>query len=211
MQPGPGGKPILKLLRTQTVLVAQRLGQLIERTIQILVELPLLINFIDGVEDGRVVLASELAADFGQRSFRQMLGQVHGDLPRKNDLARVVLGLDLRQTKPELLRHRLLDALDRDLARLLVDEVLEHLLGSDQVDDHAGERGISQQPDERAFQFANEWTSEGELTGAKASLAQATTGDTRGNVSVEIIPFPESNLEKKFTTTSPGIPPEGCL
>ena len=66
-EPGvqPGGTST-GYINLETALVAQRLGQLVERTVQILIELLLLINLLDGVEDRRVVLASELASDFRQ-------------------------------------------------------------------------------------------------------------------------------------------------
>ena len=59
------------------------------------------------------------------------------------------------EAQAELLADRLLNGLDGDLAALLVDDVLEHLLGGRQVDRGAGERPVGDQADERAFQLAH--------------------------------------------------------
>ncbi len=70
----------------------------------------------------------------GRRGLGHLLGQVHGDLARDHDLARVVLLLQLRDAHAEVLRHRALDGLDGDLADLRVDELLEALLRDGQRD-----------------------------------------------------------------------------
>ena len=84
-----------------------------------------------------------------------MLGQVHGNLPRIDDRTRIVLGFDLDQSQAELLGHHLLDGFDGDLARLRVDKILEHLLRVRQRDLSADQGGMSNQTDQRSFQFAN--------------------------------------------------------
>src|SRR6185312_651034 len=88
-------------------------------------------------------------------SFGEMLGQVHRDLPRIDDGARVVLGLDLHQAQSKLLGDGFLYRLNRHLAGLGVDEILEHLLGVGQGDLGANQRRVRYQADERAFQFTN--------------------------------------------------------
>jgi len=50
----------------QSLLVVQGLGQFVQHPVQILVRLPLLLNFVDGVHYGGVVLAPKLAADLRQ-------------------------------------------------------------------------------------------------------------------------------------------------
>ena len=47
------------------------------------------VNFLDGVENGRVVLASKNAADFRQRRLRQILHEIHRNLARIGNLARI--------------------------------------------------------------------------------------------------------------------------
>src|SRR5208282_4330732 len=61
---------------------AQLLSQFIEQPVQILVVLANFFNLIYRVQHRCMVLASELAPDFRQGSFREVLGQVHRNLPR---------------------------------------------------------------------------------------------------------------------------------
>ena len=89
-----------------------------------------------------------------QRSLGEMLGQIHRDLPGIDNGARIVLGFDFDQAQPELLRHRLLNRLNRDFAGLRVDEILEHLLGVGQRDLGADQRRVCHQADKRALEFA---------------------------------------------------------
>src|SRR6185369_531209 len=136
-------------------LSAQLLSHFIDQPVQIFVGLPSDVNLVDGMQHRGVMLAAKLATDLRQGSFGEMLGQVHGDLPGIDNGARVVLGLDLDQAQSELLSHCLLDRLDRDLAGLGVDKILQHLLGVGQRDLGADQRRMRYQADERAFQFAN--------------------------------------------------------
>src|SRR5438105_6997080 len=107
------------------------------------------------MHNGGVVLTAELAANFGQGSLRQVLGQIHGHLPRIYDGARVVLSLDLTGPQPELLSHRLLNGINSDLLSLRLDEVLEHRLRGRQSDLNASQRAVGDEADERSFQLAN--------------------------------------------------------
>lgn len=43
-------------------------------------------DLVDGVENGRVVLATELVTDLGQGVVGQFTGEVHGNLPGYHDL-----------------------------------------------------------------------------------------------------------------------------
>ena len=114
-----------------------------------------LFDLVHGMQDRRVVLAAELASNFRQRRFGEMLGQVHGNLPRIDDGTRIILGLDLDQAQAELLSYRLLNGLDRYLARLRVDEILQHLLRVGKRDFRSNQRGVRHQANQRAFQFAD--------------------------------------------------------
>src|SRR5215470_6866465 len=134
---------------------AQLLSQFIEQPVQILVGLAHLFDLVDGVKHGGVMLAAELAPDLGQRGFCQVLGQVHGDLPRIDDRAGIVLGLNFDQTQTELLRDRLLNGLDGHLSCLRVDEVLQDLLGVGKRDLGADQRRVGHKADKGAFQLAN--------------------------------------------------------
>src|SRR5271167_3921789 len=66
-------------------LCAQLLSQFVEQPVQILVVLTSLFNLVHGMQDGGVVLAAELASYFGERRFREVLGQIHGNLARVDD------------------------------------------------------------------------------------------------------------------------------
>jgi NADPH:quinone reductase-like Zn-dependent oxidoreductase len=67
----------------------------IDDAVQVLVGAAVLVDLADGVHHRGVVLVAELAADLRQAGFGHLLGQVHGDLPRHHDVARVVLLLQL--------------------------------------------------------------------------------------------------------------------
>src|SRR5208282_1807686 len=64
---------------------AQLLGQFIEQPVQILVVLAKLFNLVHRMQDGRMVLAAELASNFRQGGFGKMLSQVHRNLARIYD------------------------------------------------------------------------------------------------------------------------------
>src|SRR5438128_12149715 len=102
-----------------------------------------------------MVLASELPTDLRKRSLGQVLGQIHGDLPRIDDGARIILCLDLCQPKSELLRHGFLDRLDRYLTRLRVNKVLEYLLRVRKSDIGTDQGRVCHQADQRAFQLSD--------------------------------------------------------
>ena len=108
--------------------------QLVQGAVQVLVGAALFVDLADGVHHGGVVLVAELAADFGQAGFGHLLGEVHGDLARHDDVARVVLLLEVAHLHAELLGNGALDRLDGDLAHLHVDELLEALLRGGQRD-----------------------------------------------------------------------------
>ena len=57
--------------------------------------------------------------------------------------------------RPKCSPTRFLNLLDGDFLFLRLDDVLQHLLGSGQIDFHAGERGVGHQADQRAFELAN--------------------------------------------------------
>src|SRR5205823_13849270 len=75
------------------------------------------------VEDRRVIPAAEITADFGQRKLRELLGQRHGDVARASDRAGELLGVHVRDTDLVVVGDGVLDVVDRDLARLLREEV----------------------------------------------------------------------------------------
>ena len=80
------------------------------------------------MQDRGVVLAAKLAANFRQRRFREVLGEVHRNLPRIDDGTRIIFRLDFHQAQAELLSHRFLNGFNRHLAGLRIDEILQNLL-----------------------------------------------------------------------------------
>ena len=82
-----------------------------------------------------------------------MLRQVHGNLPRIHNRARIVLSFDLDQAQAKLLGHHFLDGLDGYLARLRIDEVFQHLLSVRQRNLRPNQRRVRYQSDESAFEF----------------------------------------------------------
>ena len=133
----------------------QKILQLIDGAVQVLVGAALLVDLADGVHDRGVVLVAELAADFGQAGLGHLLGEVHGDLPRHDYVARVVLLLEVAHAHAELLGDGALDGLDGDLAHLHVNELLEALLRGCERDLHAVQLAPGDEPHQRAFELAH--------------------------------------------------------
>src|SRR5216684_6417763 len=61
---------------------AQLLGQFVKQPVQILVVLANPFNLVHRMQDCRMVLAAKLASNLRQGRFREVLGQVHRNLPR---------------------------------------------------------------------------------------------------------------------------------
>src|SRR5271165_828776 len=107
------------------------------------------------MQDRSVVITAVLPAAPRLRGICTALGKVHGNLPRVNNGTRVIFRLDLSQTQSELLRNRLLDRLDRNLANVRFHQALQHLLRRLKSQIPAGKRSVGREPDEGAFQFTN--------------------------------------------------------
>ena len=84
-----------------------------------------------------------------------MLGEVHGDLARHDNLARVVLLFQLCDSHAELLGYGALNRLDRDLAHLRVDELLQALLGDGERNLHAVHAAPGDEANQRTFQLTH--------------------------------------------------------
>src|SRR5690348_15363165 len=107
------------------------------------------------MQNSGVVLAAELATNFGERGLGEVLREVHGDLPGIDDGTGVVLRLDLGNAQSELLSASLLDGLDGDLTGLLVDDVLQHLLRGHEIQFATGQGRVGDETNESAFEFAD--------------------------------------------------------
>src|ERR1700731_4347476 len=71
-----------------------------------------------GMEDGRVVPATEPPANFGKRARRQDLGQIHGDLARTHHTRGSPRAQNIAAAYIEMARDQFLDVLDFDLFRI---------------------------------------------------------------------------------------------
>src|SRR5205807_2351669 len=69
------------------------------------------LDLVDRVQDGRVVLAAEGAADLGERGVGELTREVHRDLPREGDGPRPVLRLEVGELYAEELGDASLDLL----------------------------------------------------------------------------------------------------
>src|SRR5205814_6206240 len=98
------------------------------------------LDLVHGVQDGRVILATEGAADLGQRRVRELAGEIHRDLARESHGLRAILRLEIGELDTVGLAHLALNLLDADDLLFLAPELTEHLLR--QIDRHltAGER-----------------------------------------------------------------------
>ena len=101
------------------------------------------------------MFAAETAAYFRQRGMRQRLTEVHRNLPRHRDRLGVVARFQIDEFKVVVIGDELLDDLDRDRLFFVVQDVLQHFVRKRQRDFLTGERGIRDQPDQRALQLAN--------------------------------------------------------
>src|SRR4051794_40393556 len=73
-----------------------------------------LLDLADGVDHRRMVATAESPADLGQRARSQLLGEIHGDLPRPGDLAGAAGRGHLRLADPVMFGNPGLDLVDRD-------------------------------------------------------------------------------------------------
>src|ERR1700730_5244104 len=129
----PGSTPMMRIaacsmaetIRSRGWIEVLRAGSLQKHTLQ---ELDLLRqcsvrgdearDFSHGMEDGRMVPASEPPANFGKRTGRQELGQIHRDLARAHHTRGSPRGQNIAAAYLEMARNQFLDVLDLDLFRV---------------------------------------------------------------------------------------------
>ena len=68
----------------------ESLQEVVDELVEISILLPHAIDLPDGVNDRRMMLASEAASDFWERCICQRLAEVHGNLTRRGDRLRVI-------------------------------------------------------------------------------------------------------------------------
>jgi hypothetical protein len=77
--------------------------------VQILVGAAHLFDLVDGVQHGSVMLAAKLVANFGQRGGGQLLDDIHRNLARKRDRARIAPNLQILFTQIEVFANAFLN------------------------------------------------------------------------------------------------------
>src|SRR5687768_15263322 len=77
--------------------LAQRLGEGVEKGVEISVTLPEFFDLPHRVDDGRMMFSTEAAADLGKRGIRESLAEIHRNLARHRHRLRVVPGLQFGQ------------------------------------------------------------------------------------------------------------------
>ena len=63
----------------------ESLDEAVDEAVEIPIALTQILDLPDGVNHGGVMLAAEAPADFRKRCVRQVLAQIHGDLPGHGD------------------------------------------------------------------------------------------------------------------------------
>ena len=102
-----------------------------------------LLYFLAGMHDRRMVPAAEFEAELGRRVLGDIPGDIHGDLPRKGDVLRSFLSLEVVVGKLVVVGDDPEDVVDRDIAVLgLAEDVLELVLGDLEGDVLVDELGV---------------------------------------------------------------------
>src|SRR5271155_498997 len=107
------------------------------------------------MQHGGVMLAAELAADFGKGGGGELLHDEHGHLARQYDLPGIAADIQILGAETEDFADAFLNLLDGDLLFLRLDNIFQDLLGGGKIQFGAGERRVGHQADERAFELAN--------------------------------------------------------
>ena len=77
----------------------------VDKGVETFVLLPERLHFLDRVDHGRMMFAAKASSDLGKRGVCERFAQIHGDLPRIGDLARIAFYLELRRLHGEALGH----------------------------------------------------------------------------------------------------------
>src|SRR5712692_8055379 len=133
--------------------LAEGVQQLVDGAVQVFVSAAQGIDFVDGVQDGGVVLPAELPADFRQRRGGELLREVHGDLAGEGDGLGVAPHLEVMLSQAKLFADAFLDQLDGHLFFLRGDNVSQYLLRGRQVDPRPGQRGVGHKTRQGPFQL----------------------------------------------------------
>ena len=107
--------PVLSLFLQTASLALQRLFEHVQLLIELRQLLPFRTDFSDRVEHRRVVSPTKQLTDFRKTFLRQLLGQVHRDLPRPHDGSGALLAVHVRDLDLVEVGHRLLNVFHADL------------------------------------------------------------------------------------------------
>src|SRR4029453_3325075 len=97
-------------------------GELLDQVVDVSVFLDELGDLRGGVNHRRVIAPAELLSDLGERAVRELATEIHGHLPRIDDLLRTTVAGQLLNGHAESLDDDLLDLLDRDFGHLALRE-----------------------------------------------------------------------------------------
>src|SRR5690606_23846248 len=115
----------------------------------------LILHALAGVDHGRVVAPAEVEADGLQRVLRELFAEIHGHLPRLNDLALAGFRPHEILRNVEILARDALDLFDGQIDARILDEIPQHVLRHRQVHLAIVQGRVRQQPDQRALEFAD--------------------------------------------------------
>src|SRR6266850_5583591 len=110
-------------------------------------------DLLTGMNDRRVVFASELPPDLGIRGVRELPTEIHGDLSRMHQCLAPATGFQVGYLHMEARAHRFLNIIHRHDLFLGADQIPEHALRHLQRDRLAGERGIGAEAHQRALEL----------------------------------------------------------
>ena len=77
----------------------------LDGTVELAIRASELLDLLNGVHHGRMVLIIEVFADLGEGELGQVLAEVHGDLPRKSDLLGIALRFDFTDFEAVVARY----------------------------------------------------------------------------------------------------------
>jgi hypothetical protein len=91
-------------------------------------------DFLDGVQNGGMMLVAKGLADFGERHTRELSGEVHGDLPRLGNAFGIIASTEVFGLNLVTVGNEPFDLIAGNLCIFLFDNVFQTLLSELKVD-----------------------------------------------------------------------------